>query len=137
MLGSLFESVEETDRGRTFAASPLRCAGVLLQSPIASGARALTGGKGLSLLAAPLDIFRNFSKIERIEAPVAIVHGTDDRVVPCIANGVLLHSLLRRPFEPLWMEGWGHNNMPPSEVMTFAKRFIDSLVSTGEAHKCA
>ena len=114
--------------GGAFAASPLDCAGVLLQSPIASGARALTGGRALAFFAAGVDIFRSYAKVGRIAAPVAIAHGTDDDVVPC-ENGRQLHALLRAPFAPLWMEGWGHNNMPAPEVMAFAKRFVDSLAA--------
>ena len=94
------------------AHSPLAARGVLLQSPISSGARAVLG-TAASVVGYPLDIFRNYMKIDKITAPVAIVHGTADEVVPC-SNGRALHAKLQQPFEPLWMEGRGHNDVRAS-----------------------
>eukprot|EP00435_Cladocopium_sp_Y103_P031732 s1164_g8.t1 len=65
--------------------SPLDVAGVILQSPLESGARAVLGST-VAWLGYSLDIFRNYEKIEKITAPVAIMHGTSDEVVP-YANG--------------------------------------------------
>ena len=93
--------------------SPLAARGVLLQSPISSGARAVLG-TAASVVGYPLDIFRNYMKIDKITAPVAIVHGTADEVVPC-SNGRALHAKLQQPFEPLWMEGRGHNDVRSSQ----------------------
>jgi len=105
--------------------SPLNVRGVLLQSPIESGARAVLG-YGVSLIGYPMDPFRNYEKIPKIQCPVAIMHGTADEVVPC-QNGRNLHGMLRQPFEPMWMDGYGHNNMPQSDCFTYTKRFVDSL----------
>ena len=117
------------DGGPKFAASPLDVAGVLLQSPIASGARAILG-TAASIVGYPLDIFRNYQKVGKIRAPVAIIHGTIDGVVPC-ANGRDLHGRLQRPFEPYWMEGRGHNDMEHEQVIAYAGRFIASLSAIG------
>jgi hypothetical protein len=105
--------------------SPLDARGVLLQSPISSGARAILG-KAASVVGYPLDIFRNYMKIGKIQAPVAITHGTLDEVVPC-ENGRALHAACQQPFEPLWLEGRGHNDMPYEEVLEYARSFIDAL----------
>jgi len=109
-------------------ASPLDVRGVLLQSPIESGARAIFG-HGVSLVGYYMDPFRNYQKIGKIRCPVAIMHGTCDEVVPC-QNGRNLHDLAQRPFEPLWMEGYGHNNMPQTESFNYTKRFVDSLLTS-------
>jgi len=54
--------------------SPKDARGVLLQSPLESGARAVFGSVA-SFVGYPLDIFRNYEKIGKITAPVAIMHG--------------------------------------------------------------
>lgn len=112
-----------TVEGTTF--SPFDVAGVLLQSPLESGVRAVLG-KVVSFVGYPLDLFRNYEKIGQIRAPVAIMHGTADEVVPC-QNGRNLYSQLRNPFEPLWLEGYGHNNMPQDVCFRFTRKFLNSL----------
>jgi len=104
------------------SASPLNVSGVILQSPLESGARAVLGWT-ISIAGYFLDPFKNYDKIARIRCPVAIVHGTADEVVPC-QNGRNLHSILKDPFEPLWLEGFGHNNMPHEDVMHYVKKFV-------------
>ena len=108
-----------------FASSPLDVAGVLLQSPIASGARAIMG-TGASIVGYGVDIFRNYEKVGKITAPVAIMHGVEDEVVPC-SNGRQLYESLRRPFEPYWMEGHGHNDMPLHLVLAYTVKFISAI----------
>jgi len=105
--------------------SPLEAAGVILQSPIESGGRAVLG-YWASVAAYSLDIFRNYEKIDQIKAPVAILHGTADTVVP-LGNGQALHAQLQKPYEPLWIEGRGHNDMPYGECFHYIRRFLDSL----------
>lgn len=106
-------------------ASPWNAAGVLLQSPLESGARAVVGPV-VSFFGYPLDIFRNYEKIGNIPAPVAIMHGTNDEVVPC-SNGKALHGSLQRPYKPLWIEGYGHNNMPQDVCFRYTKDFVEWL----------
>jgi len=107
------------------AHSPLDAAGVLLQSPLESGARAVLGHV-TSFVGYYLDIFRNYEKIGKITAPVGIMHGTADEVVPC-ANGKALHAQLQRPYEPLWLEGYGHNNMPQGICFDYVKDFVRAV----------
>mmetsp|Transcript_46516 Transcript_46516/g.92443 ORF Transcript_46516/g.92443 Transcript_46516/m.92443 type:complete len:298 (+) Transcript_46516:77-970(+) len=114
------ETVEGTN------VSPKDAGGVLLQSPLESGARAVLGNF-VSYVGYPLDIFRNYEKVGKITAPVAIMHGTADEVIP-VANGKALHSLLQRPFEPLWVENAGHNNMPQEFCFRYTKHFLESLL---------
>jgi len=86
----------------------------VLISPITSGAWAIFG-RGASRAFYALDIFRNYEKIGQVTAPIGIVHGTVDEVVPVIC-GKHLHSISKNPTEPLWIEGHGHNDMPPDRV---------------------
>jgi len=107
--------------------SAASCAGVVLESPIASGASAVAGLR-MGLLARPLDIFVNRSKVGDIKCPVAIMHGTADDVVPW-SNGQDLYDCCQAcsRFPPFWVEGRGHNNMPPEECLSYVARFIDCL----------
>merc|ERR1712129_333265 len=82
------------------------------------------------MLARPLDIFVNRSKVGEIKCPVAIMHGTADDVVPW-SNGQDLHACCQTcsRFPPLWVEGRGHNDMPPEECLSYVVRFLGSLTS--------
>ena len=65
-------------------------------------------------------------KIHKITAPCAIMHGTEDEVVPC-ENGRALYRALQQPFSPLWIEGRGHNDMPDTEVFEYTRVFALAL----------
>ncbi len=102
------------------------CGGLLLMSPLMSGAHALFG-KGTALAFGCIDPFKNYSKIQKARCTVGIVHGTADEVVPC-SNGRALARLCRHGLhEPLWCEGKGHNDMNEREVFEYARGFLDSL----------
>lgn len=50
------------------------------------------------------------SKIGEIQAPLLVIHGTDDRLIP-VAEGQALHDLAREP-KRLWLvPGAGHNDV--------------------------
>lgn len=100
-------------------------AGVILSSPIMSGACVLMGG-GTGRLARPFDIFCNYAKIPHVQVPVAIMHGTTDEVVP-LSNGEALHAACRKPHPPLWVEGAGHNDMPEVRCAEYAAAFLSGL----------
>jgi dipeptidyl aminopeptidase/acylaminoacyl peptidase len=101
--------------------------GVILQSPLESGIRAVMGfysSYGLYLF----DIFRSYEKVHAIPCPVFILHGTEDRVVPC-DNGRALYSTLQQrschvPYEPKWIPGRGHNDMPERECLDACRKFL-------------
>lgn len=125
-------SVDLASRGEVEGSdhSPLEARGVLLQSPISSGARAILG-TAASVIGYPLDIFKNYRKIDKILAPVAITHGTEDEVVPC-DNGRALHAACQQTFPPYWMVGRGHNDMPYEQVMEYAQSFAAALLKQGD-----
>lgn len=71
-----------------------------------------------------VDIFCNYAKIARVRAPVFIMHGEQDSVVP-ISNGHFLHEHLVRPYPPLWLPDVGHNDMPVRTVLPKVRDFLD------------
>lgn len=102
-----------------------RPAGVILQSPLESGARAVFG-RTMSHVGFLLDIFKNYAKIGRVRTSVAIMHGVEDKVVPC-ANGRALFEGCAKPWSPLWIEGVGHNNMPDEDVFQYVRAYLEHL----------
>ena len=100
------------------AASPR---GLLLQSPFESGLRCAFGYV-TSVLLSGCDIFRNYEKIDKVSCPIAIVHGTEDTVVP-IAGARTLLDLARNAgntlVRELFLTGYGHNDMPYPQVFRF------------------
>uniref|UniRef100_A0A7S2E2G7 Serine aminopeptidase S33 domain-containing protein n=1 Tax=Helicotheca tamesis TaxID=374047 RepID=A0A7S2E2G7_9STRA len=113
--------------------SPHDVGGVFLQSPLESGARA-TLGAAVSCVGYHFDIFRNYEKIDKIKAPVAIVHGENDQVVPC-ENGRNLHKKAKDPFAPYWMVGKGHNDMPERDVCLYCKNFANATIKKSSAQR--
>eukprot|EP00741_Cyanophora_paradoxa_P025004 tig00000319_g24136.t1 len=79
---------------------------VILQSPLTSCVRVVlkidhTFG---------FDIFPNVDKIRRVQAPVLVIHGTDDEVVP-FAHGLTLYKMCANAAKPVWIQGAGHNDI--------------------------
>jgi pimeloyl-ACP methyl ester carboxylesterase len=104
-------------------------AGTILQSPLESGIRCVLGTCS-SVVLYPFDIFRSYAKIQNIVGPVFIVHGLADRVVPC-QNGKALQALLeQRPqhqevaYDPVWIPGRGHNDMPHEYCLELFQKFL-------------
>ncbi|CAD7957846.1 unnamed protein product [Amoebophrya sp. A120] len=112
------------------------CAGLVLQSPIESGARAVFGSV-VATVGSGLDIFKNIEKIERVRAPVCIMHGEADEVVP-ITNGRNLYKRVREcqqnqaasvvKFPPLWIPNHGHNDMPEHVCLHHVSKFIKTVL---------
>jgi fermentation-respiration switch protein FrsA (DUF1100 family) len=111
---------------------PNNIAGCILQSPLESGVRCFVGLCS-SYTLYPIDIFRNYSKIELIECPVFIMHGIDDTVVPC-NNGKSLYAQLQErschssvEYPPLWIQNRGHNDIPEDIILNHSKKFLNFL----------
>ena len=96
-----------------------------MQSPIDSAIRCALG-YGSSLTMYPLDIFLSYEKMASVRCCAAIIHGLDDGVVPPRC-GRALHALSSDPFEPCWLEGYGHNDMPYDPVFMYAISFLAFL----------
>lgn len=80
-------------------------AGLVIESGFTSAFRVVTRWPLL-----PFDRFPNLSEIGDVEAPVLVVHGTDDRVIP-FSHGRRLYSGAREPKRFLAVEGAGHNDL--------------------------
>jgi abhydrolase domain-containing protein 17 len=62
-----------------------------------------------------------------------VIHGTQDKVVPC-SHGQLLHSLVRRPVSPLWVERAGHNDLEYVAETAYydrLQRFVEEIDAVG------
>ena len=80
--------------------------GLVLESAFVSAFRVLTR---VSLL--PFDRFHNLRHIRRVRAPVLVVHGTDDEVIP-VSHGRRLYEAAGQPKQALWIDGAHHNDVP-------------------------
>lgn len=79
-------------------------AGVILRGTFSSTFRVMTKRKLV-----PWDVFDNIAKIHKIDAPLLIVHGDQDRTVP-YSHGVALYKKAKEPKTLVTIEGAGHNN---------------------------
>jgi abhydrolase domain-containing protein 17 len=80
--------------------------GLVLESAFVSAFRVLTR---VSLL--PFDRFHNLRHIRRVHAPVLVIHGTEDEVIP-VSHGRRLYEAAGQPKQALWVEGAHHNDVP-------------------------
>ncbi|CAE7796287.1 Abhd17a [Symbiodinium microadriaticum] len=99
--------------------------GVILQSPIESCGRAVFGNLA-SWLGYRMDLFRNYEKVDKVECPVLVMHGTDDDIVP-IESGMAIQEACRKAVEPLWLEGYGHNDLPNEICLRRVREFMDQM----------
>lgn len=83
-------------------------AGVILQSPLMSAYRVAFHFR----YSMPGDMMCNIDKIPSIDAPVFILHGRRDEIVP-FWHGECLYLATKPKFRypPLWVEDAGHNNI--------------------------
>lgn len=92
----------------------------------------------------PFDLFRSYEKIAELAAvPVFIMHGIDDKVVPCSSGKALYESLMkerarrkeersscgmdRLTFLPRWIPSVGHNDMPEKDCLNDVAMFLKFL----------
>ena len=80
--------------------------GLVLESAFVSAFRVMTR---VALL--PFDRFPNLRHIRRVRAPVLVIHGTDDEVIP-VSHGRRLYEAVAAPKQALWVEGAHHDDVP-------------------------
>jgi abhydrolase domain-containing protein 17 len=80
--------------------------GLVLESAFVSAFRVLTK---VSLL--PFDRFHNLRHIRRVRAPILVIHGTVDEVIP-VSHGRRLYEAAGEPKQALWIDGAHHNDVP-------------------------
>lgn len=74
------------------------------------------------------DRFKNIKKIDRINAPLLIVHGTNDRTVP-YDFGRALYNVARDPKQFVSLEGAGHNDVYLYGTAQHVLEFMEDLSS--------
>ncbi|CAE8622923.1 unnamed protein product, partial [Polarella glacialis] len=84
--------------------------GMVLQSPLESCGRAVFGNI-TSWIGYRIDLFKNYEKIDKVKCPVLVMHGANDDIVP-IENGIAIYEACTNAVEPLWLDDYGHNDMP-------------------------
>jgi pimeloyl-ACP methyl ester carboxylesterase len=103
------------------ALTPVR--GIILQCPMLSLFR-IAFNSNFSL---PGDQLTTVDRLERIEAPTLVIHGTDDEIVP-FWHGVEIYKGCRnKSVEPYWVDGGEHNNLEIVDNPEFVRRIVDFL----------
>ena len=104
--------------------TPVR--GVILQCPMLSVFRIGFNAR----VSLPYDMLKNVDRMPNVEAPVFIIHGDKDEVVP-FWHGVDLYNMCNdKRVEPYWVTGGDHNNLesvPNSQFWIKISRFLDFL----------
>jgi fermentation-respiration switch protein FrsA (DUF1100 family) len=111
----------------TRLAAGRRVTGVILQAPFTSvpdRAQELYPFVPARLLT--LDRFDNLSRIAAIGAPLLIVHGADDRIVPA-AHGQRLLTAAREPKRGVFIPNADHNDLYAYGLMDHVRAFIAAL----------
>ncbi|KAK8926297.1 hypothetical protein KSP39_PZI018167 [Platanthera zijinensis] len=93
---------------------------VVLHSPILSGLRVMYPVKRTYWF----DIYKNIDKIQLVNCPVLVIHGTDDDIVN-FSHGKRLWELCKEKYEPLWIKGANHCNLELyPDYIRHLKKFI-------------
>ena len=105
----------------TDLAARMPVGGIVLESAFVSAFRVMTR---ISLL--PFDRFPNLRHIRQVRAPVLVIHGTDDEVIP-LSHGRRLYEAATAPKQAFWVEGAHHNDVP----LVGGARYWAALVAFG------
>lgn len=111
-----------------YLASRKQIGGLVVHAGFMSGLRILTTSRSIACL----DVFKNVEKMPKVKAPVLIIHGEHDEVIPLWhAKGLYnaVNAKYRR--QPWYVPGAGHNNIVEvAGEMYFQvlNRYLDSLV---------
>lgn len=107
-------------------AAKTKCGAVILLTPFRSAVKVVTD----TSLGYFVDFFQNEDKICNIDAPILIVHGTDDEVIhPSHATQLVdVLNEAKRPHTMLWVEGATHNNIVAFDECSYGMlSFINEL----------
>lgn len=83
---------------------------IILISPYKSMGRVLTDSSMCSAIQS-IDKFGTYYKLDTIDCPVKIFHGTKDTLINISHAKDLYDNLKDRSLKPMWLEGIGHNNI--------------------------
>ena len=82
-------------------------AGLIAESSFVTAFRTLT-----HIPLVPIDKFKNISRIGKVNCPVLVIHGREDRTLP-FWHGEKLFKKAKEPKVSCWLSGASHNYMPP------------------------
>lgn len=82
-----------------------KLAGLILESSFITAFRVVT-----HIPMIPFDKFRNIDKIKKVQCPVLVIHGKDDRIVP-FWHGEKLFEAANEPKLRFWVDEAGHNDL--------------------------
>jgi uncharacterized protein len=117
----------------TKMATERRVAGVILQSPYISVAdRAGEMMWWMPARALVTDRFDSIARIASIQAPLLIVHGARDTLIP-IRHGRALYDAALEPKTFVELPDRGHNEMQGPEFEAGVRKFLESLASRAPA----
>jgi fermentation-respiration switch protein FrsA (DUF1100 family) len=74
----------------------------------------------------PFDRFDNLRHLRQVRAPVLVIHGTADAVIP-VSHGRRLYEAAGQPKQALWVEGAHHNDVP----LVAGPRYWSTLAAFG------
>jgi uncharacterized protein len=74
-----------------------------------------------------LDTFASIDYITRIDAPLLVMHGTEDRVIP-LEYGKALYEAADQPKQMAVLRGAGHSDLYAFGAMQIVRRFIDEHI---------
>ena len=108
----------------SFLAEKYEVAGVILHSPIMSALRVVFNLR----FTLPFDKFPNIDRMPHIDAPVFIIHGRRDEIVP-FYHAEELYAASKLKYPPYYVEGAGHNNVEKfaSDYLVKIRQFIQYL----------
>ena len=87
-----------------YLASHYPVAGVILESTFTSAFRVV-----VPIPILPFDKFTSLNRLKRVKAPVLVMHGDQDQVIP-FDHGRRLYAAASGPKQSLWVAGANHNN---------------------------
>ncbi|CAG2182392.1 unnamed protein product, partial [Oppiella nova] len=90
-----------------YLASSISMAGVILKAPLMSAIRTMYHYSGNTWT---FDPFPNIELISKVDCPILIIHGTEDKVID-ISHGISLYKRCRHPVSPLWVSGRNHSTL--------------------------
>jgi len=106
-------------------------AGVILEAPMSS----ITDVAAYHYPLVPVrpllkDRFEAITRVEHISAPLLVVHGSADQVVP-LRFGEALYAMAQEPKEALWIDAAGHDNLAQFGLHQAVLQFIDGHAKEG------
>jgi len=107
--------------------------GIVLQSALKTGLGLVHDVKATYWF----DVFKNVTKIEKVQAPIFVIHGTHDDMVP-FEHGVALYEAAPKEFavEPWWVKEAGHNDIEfenSHEYFAKLRDFVEATQGTATA----